>query len=64
MVQTPPPKSTYQETVITNAESMETKQTKKRKAVNAANAAAEYVSTTPPASVIALFIYLYIKMVL
>lgn len=56
MVQTPPPKSTYQETVITNAESMETKQTKKRKAVNAANAAAEYVSTTPPASVIALFI--------
>ncbi|XP_075990485.1 coiled coil domain containing protein Alhambra isoform X2 [Anticarsia gemmatalis] len=51
VVQAPAPKPTYQESVITNVESMETKQTKKRKAVNAANAAAEYVSTTPPAPV-------------
>ncbi|CAB3259059.1 unnamed protein product [Arctia plantaginis] len=51
VVQAAPAKTPYQESVITNAESMETKQTKKRKALNAANAAAEYASTTPTAPI-------------
>ncbi|XP_060809891.1 protein AF-10 isoform X2 [Amyelois transitella] len=46
-----PPKPTYQESVITNAESIDTKQTKKRKAVSAANTPAppiDYAATPPP----------------
>ncbi|XP_053623869.1 protein AF-10 isoform X15 [Plodia interpunctella] len=43
------PSKPYQESVITNVDSIDTKQTKKRKAVTAANnAAAEYVATPPP----------------
>ncbi|GBP95441.1 hypothetical protein EVAR_68464_1 [Eumeta japonica] len=51
VVQTPnlaKPLTSYQESVITNAESMENKHTKKRKAINAANAALEYPA--PPAT--------------
>ncbi|XP_045783850.1 protein AF-10-like isoform X2 [Maniola jurtina] len=53
VVQTVTAKSLYQESVITNAEAMDSKQTKKRKAVAASNMAmqaAEYVATTPPAT--------------
>ncbi|XP_059059791.1 protein AF-10-like [Achroia grisella] len=48
VVQVPTTKSaSYQETVITNTESMETKQTKKRKAVSAANNPAPVDYTAP-----------------
>ncbi|XP_049885478.1 protein AF-10 isoform X3 [Pectinophora gossypiella] len=51
VVQVATSKPSYQESVITNTESVETKQTKKRKAVSAANtptAPLDYAATPPP----------------
>ena len=53
VVQVPTSKPTYQESVITNTDQVETKQTKKRKAIAAANnmnAPVDYTSnnSTPP----------------
>lgn len=55
----PQSKLSYQESVITNAEAMDTKQTKKRKAVSAANtptAPVDY-ATAPPAGVSPCYLY-------
>ncbi|KAG6458553.1 hypothetical protein O3G_MSEX010912 [Manduca sexta] len=50
VVQTSAPKTSYQESVITNTESVDTKHTKKRKAIAAANnnQPIDYAATTPP----------------
>lgn len=53
VVQVPTSKPTYQESVITNTDLVETKQTKKRKAIAAANnmnAPVDYTSNTPPST--------------
>lgn len=53
MVQTQAPtvkQTTFQESVITNTEAMDTKHTKKRKAMAAANAAAEFAAQAAAAA--------------